>query len=78
MKDERVQRKIREIEQQGKQAKGKRHLLAKLRGEKITRGEAIQANCYECCGFYADSPVQDCGITTCALHDYMPYKDKTV
>jgi len=75
MQDE--QRQIKEIEVNGKLAKGRRHLLAKLKGEKITRGEAITAKCYDCMGYYVDG-IKDCGITTCPLYVYMPYKGKNV
>jgi len=43
-----------------------------LKGNKITRDEAIKAKCYECNGAYADG-TGDCNIESCPLHLYMPY-----
>jgi len=41
-------------------------------GKRLTRGEAIEAKCAECCADYADGRL-DCGITRCPLYQWMPY-----
>lgn len=43
-----------------------------LRGERLTRNEAILAKCCECCGGYVDGRV-DCVVPRCPLRPYMPY-----
>lgn len=41
--------------------------------KKATIGNAVKAKCHECCGYWADGK-HDCGITTCPLYSWMPYK----
>lgn len=69
------QQLIEEIEKNGTGSGGKTALLKYLRGETIHRSAAVKAKCFECCGYYADGRV-DCGITTCPLYLYMPYRGK--
>lgn len=45
-----------------------------LRGEKLTRKEAILAQCYICNG--AKDGGMDCKGSDCPLYGYMPYKKK--
>jgi hypothetical protein len=65
--------KIVAVKQYGAKAIGKKSLLKHLRGEKIGRGAAIRAKCYECMGFYADGKVS-CLIPSCPLYGFMPYR----
>jgi len=44
-----------------------------LRGERITRGEALAAKCAECMGGYVDGR-RDCRVELCPLYPYMPYR----
>lgn len=56
--------------------KGKRDLLKHLKGEKISRAEAVRAKCYECLGGEGGP----CSVTTCALNGWSQYsksKDQT-
>lgn len=57
----------------GKKAKGRAERIKALEGKKLTRHEAIMANCYDCMGGYCDG-VTDCEIETCSLYQYHPYK----
>ena len=57
----------------GIRAKGRKELIKADRGESLTRGEAILAKCYECMGGYDDGR-NDCLVSTCPLHQYMPYR----
>ena len=41
--------------------------------ERLTRRESIIAKCYECSNGYIDGR-KDCGITSCPLYPYAPYK----
>ena len=42
------------------------------RGERLTRGQAILAQCYDCNdGHRGENP--DCKGLTCPLYQYMPY-----
>lgn len=51
-------------------AKGKALYVKYLKGEKLTRDEAITAKCYECvCGEDA-SP---CNVLACPLQPYCPF-----
>jgi hypothetical protein len=52
-------------------------LLARyIRGERLTRQQAILAKCCECMGGYIDG-LADCGIETCPLRQFSPYRTKT-
>jgi hypothetical protein len=42
-------------------------------GGYLTRDQAIQAKCAECCCDYHDGRF-DCGLTRCPLHPWMPYR----
>jgi len=58
-----------------KRFQGRRELIKHLRGERLTRQEAIKATCFDCTGWYADG-AYDCEIETCPLYPYMPYRGK--
>lgn len=64
------------IVKNGKRIKGQAFLLRHLEGKNLTRNQAITAKCYECTGYYSDGP-EDCGITECPLHRYMPFRAKS-
>jgi hypothetical protein len=57
----------------GRVERGKKEHMKFKRGESLTRHEAILAQCYECCGYYADGK-GDCKSTLCPLYQYMPYR----
>jgi len=59
----------------GQHAIGRTHLINHNNGQRLTRGQALQAKCYECMCGYVDGRV-DCKIPDCPLYQYMPYKDK--
>jgi hypothetical protein len=42
---------------------------------KVTRKNAIEAQCHECLGHYTDGK-QDCGCVRCPLYSFMPYAEK--
>lgn len=52
--------------------KGQREYLKFKKGEKLTRTQAVKANCYICNGL-EDSKV-DCQGTECPLYPFQPYK----
>ena len=52
--------------------KGQKDYERFLKGEKLTRKQAILANCYECTGFY-DSGKRKCLVEGCPLRQYYPY-----
>jgi hypothetical protein len=56
----------------GVSAQGRQELLKFLGGKKLTKGEAIQAKCYDCMSRFRDGKV-DCKIKTCPLYEFMPY-----
>ena len=62
-----------EIMRDGKSAQGKRELLKHLDGKKLTLRQAVAAQCYSCTGYYADGK-EDCGLLSCPLHGFMPYR----
>ncbi len=64
---------IRDINQFGIKAKGRKELLAYLNGQEISKKAAILAKCYDCCGGYCDGR-HDCVIPSCSLYPYMPYR----
>lgn len=49
---------------------GKAELLKHLRGDRLTRGEAIKAKCYECVGAEDVSP---CIVTRCPLTQFCQF-----
>ena len=64
--------KIREIEKHGLTAQGRKELIKFLRGDRLTRGEAIKSKCYDCMGYYSDGRA-DCKQFDCGLYGYHPY-----
>lgn len=60
--------------QPGKKAKGRSELARHLKGQRLTRHEAIQGKCYDCMGGYSDG-LNDCQMESCTLHPFMPYKE---
>jgi hypothetical protein len=71
----RHQQLINEIEKNGGFGKGRVDLLSHLNGNRITRNEAIKAKCYDCSGYYGDGR-GDCGVTSCPLYGFMPYRGR--
>lgn len=53
--------------------KGKESLLKFLSQAEVTRKEAMDAQCYQCCNGYKDG-VFDCESAVCSLYQYMPYR----
>lgn len=54
--------------------KGKNEFLKALSSKNLTRKDAIQAQCYHCCGGYEEGP-RDCLEVICPLYAFMPYRD---
>jgi hypothetical protein len=50
---------------------GRKEYLKYLQSKKITRDEAIAAQCYVCMGYYRDGR-EDCKIETCPLYPFSP------
>jgi len=65
---------IDEIKLYGKKARGRSELIRYLKGNRITRDQAIWAKCYDCMGYFVDG-VSDCKDTECSLYPFNPYKD---
>lgn len=65
---------LQSISRHGKKVKGIAELQKHLKGERLTRGKAIMAKCYECMGYYMDGR-QDCKCVTCPLYPYNPLAD---
>ena len=65
---------VRQLEKYPRR-RGRKELIRHLKGERITRGEAIKARCYECLGYCVDGAV-DCEMPECPLYGYMPYRNK--
>lgn len=57
----------------GKLRSGKKELLKHLKGERITRSQAVKAHCYDCSGM---GEQKDCEIEECALLPFSPYRNK--
>jgi hypothetical protein len=64
-----------DITEHGLKAQGQSQLKKHLRRERLTRGDAIKAKCYDCCAGYTDGK-RDCLIPDCSLHPYMPFRNK--
>jgi len=65
---------IAEIKRYGKIAKGRQELIKHLEGGRLTLKQAVNARCYDCCGYYADGK-QDCKLLRCPLHPFMAYNE---
>lgn len=52
---------------------GRKHMLRFIKGESITRSQAMKAKCFECCNGFIDGRV-DCGIRDCPIYPWMPYR----
>ncbi|NPU86382.1 MAG: hypothetical protein HPY65_18035 [Syntrophaceae bacterium] len=63
-----------EIREHGKSAQGRKELIRHLDGDRLTAREAILAKCYDCCGRFVDGK-EDCRVTRCPLHPFMPYRE---
>lgn len=70
--EEEKQRLVKEYENYPTSS-GRTQYLRFLNGEDLTYREAVLAKCAECCCGYADGRY-DCGIPTCPLYQFMPYK----
>lgn len=44
-------------------------------GKEIGLSKAVRAKCCECMGYYVDGMI-DCGVHTCSLYPWMPYKHR--
>jgi len=65
----RVLQRIEDVEKM-KLRNGRKQYLKFLRGERVTRDEAIKAKCYDCCNGEDFHP---CRCSTCALIPFCPY-----
>lgn len=64
-----------DIQKNGKLARGKTEYLKYLRGEVLSRREAMLAKCFDCCCFYIDGKV-DCITVSCPMYDFMPFREQ--
>jgi hypothetical protein len=58
-------------------SKGRTLLLKYLYGDRLSRGDSCLAKCCECMGYFVEGRIS-CGIKTCPLFPYMPYKKEGV
>ena len=64
-------RDILKSAERGKHRAGQRKLIKHLKGQRLTRQQAIKAKCYNCNGM---GELKICNIKTCALYPYSPCK----
>ena len=64
--------RIESIRKYGKAARGQAELIKHLEGQRLTLKQAVNAHCYDCCGFFSDGKV-DCGMKKCSLHPFHAY-----
>lgn len=60
--------------QNGKKAKGRGELARHLKGQRLSRHEAILGMCYDCMNSYSDG-LNDCQMEEYTLYPYMPYRE---
>ena len=58
-------------------SKGKAEYLKWLEGGKLTRKEAMDANCFLCMGYFLDGKAE-CTVSLCPMRDYMAYNPKRI
>jgi len=67
------------VTRHGKRAKGMKEMIKHLKGERLTRKEAMLAHCFQCMGYFSDGFKEgagDCGVPACPLYQYFPYRRK--
>jgi hypothetical protein len=74
---------LEDLKKHGKAYRGKKELIAVMKGEQLSASALILAHCYQCSGWYSDEGGVDCTCKDCALYQKMPYnknkvKSKTV
>lgn len=70
------EQRIKEVESAPK-AQGKMEYLRWLKGEQISRKEAMDANCYVCMGYFVDGR-GECSVRLCPMRDYMMYNPERI
>jgi len=69
--------KLDELEERvnkyGTGRKGRSEMLKYAQGNRLTASQSIKAKCYDCMGYYSDGD-EDCGVITCPLYPFMPYR----
>lgn len=70
-------KRIYDIKQKGKKARGKSELIEHLEGGRLTLRQAVQAHCYDCMGYFADEKA-DCKIPACSLYPFMAYNKSKI
>lgn len=69
--------RIKNIQRDGKTARGQKELIKHLENHKLTLRQAVYAHCYDCMGFYADGKI-DCRLPHCSLHPFMAYNEDKI
>ena len=75
--EKQMNERIAILKKHGKSAQGRKELLKHFNGGKLTRKQAILANCYDCTCYYADGR-KDCKMSECPLYPYMPYSSNKI
>jgi hypothetical protein len=68
----RIERQLAEVKKWPLR-RGKREFINILEGESVTRGKAIAAMCYQCCGGEGGF----CTAITCPLYQFSQYRKPT-
>ncbi len=63
---------LHDVEEYGSKSKGQKELINYLKGETLSRTQAMVAKCYECCNGFVDGRV-DCKVTSCPMYGFMQY-----
>jgi hypothetical protein len=63
------------IAKNGRAVAGRKEYRKFAQGQRLTRGEAIKAKCYECNAGYPDGRL-DCAIKSCPLYRFNPLAKK--
>ena len=69
--------KLKQVQDLGKHAQGKKEYIKFLEGKHLTLSRMILANCYECNGYYADGK-EDCECDSCVFYAINPYNPNKV
>jgi hypothetical protein len=70
-------KRINDINQNGKVARGRKELLKHLEGGRLTLRQATLAKCYDCMGYFSDGKI-DCKMPKCPLHDFMAFNENKI
>lgn len=73
-KDKYWEQQMKDVQENGIQARGKKEFIAFLEGKRLTLKQSMLAYCYQCMGYYEAG--KDCQNEYCPFIAFAPYAGK--